>query len=284
MKLTIIVATRGRPNILIPVLMSLSDHATEKSTRILVCVDTDDLSTIEALGDFVYDDRIVVSIEPRERTRGLKYERALTEAPADLYLVAVDHTEIHTKGFDRKFLDAAALFPDGIGVVCTPMANASFPFLQAMTAKWVELVGYIQPPHFPFWFIDHWIDDVARMTGRYVMVDVVPDSSRRPGNTIGLRHLAFWTQYFDALVVERREQANRIIDALDEPEWRKTALRMTFPMVEYRSEWVNDQVRGMIPQIEGSRGGDKVTKQYLDVLNAAIGHYLELTEPLEKAA
>lgn len=283
MKLTIIIATRGRPGTVLQTVTTMLANITEPGTRILVCFDDDDLDT-NASDPLYRDERVILSVKPREPTRGMKYERALTEAPADLYLVGVDHTPINTKGFDRKFIEAAKLFPDGIGVVCTPMASASFPYLQAMTAKWVELMGYIQPPHFPFWFIDHWLDDVARMTGRYVMVDVKCDSLRRPGVTIGLRDLHFWALYFDALVVERREQANRIIDALDEPAWRKTMLRQSFPMIEFRSQWVNDQVRGMAAEIERQRGDKTIDDRYLAVLKQAIGHYLELTEPVELAA
>jgi hypothetical protein len=286
MSLTVIIATRGRPEILRETITRLVDNCRLPSTRILVCADDDD----EAMKGFKFTGnghgRVIVSTKPRELTRGMKYDRALTEAPADLYLVAVDHTHINTPGFDEIMVDAAKLFPDGIGCVCSPMANASFPFLQAPTARLCELMGYIQPPQFPFWFIDHWLDDVARMIGRYVMVDIACDSSHRPGKTINLRHLTFWSTYFDALGPDRRAQAERIIAAMDEPTWRKTMLRQSIPMVEYRSQWVNEHVRMNARQMEASRGGEKADPLYLAALKRAVDDMMRITgtEPLEEAA
>lgn len=283
MKLTIIIPTRGRPAILAETITTLIANMTEPDTQILVCVDRDDETTQHY--PLPQGHRVFYSVQDREDTRGLKYDRALTEAPADVYLVAVDHTGIHTKGFDRIILEAAALFPDGIGVVCTPMANASFPFLQAVTAKWVEITGNIQPPQFPYWFIDHWTDDVARMTGRYAMVDIAVESNRRPGNTIGMRDLIFWASYFDALQPVRRDQANRLIDAMDEPDWRKQMLRQSFPMIEYRSHWVNDICRADAATMTQSRGDNGPrTEGYLRALKAAVEDWQRLLPPDEMKA
>lgn len=279
MKLTIIIATRGRHELAYETVLTMLGNLTEPETRILVCCDEDDGPVTMPI-----DHRVIVSYRPREDTRGLKYDRALTEAPADLYLVGVDHTPIRTKGFDRLFLDAAKLFPDGIGVVCTPMANASFPFLQAVTAKFAELSGFIQPPHFPFWFIDHWTDDVAKMIGRYAMADVAVDSNARPGITTGLRDLIFWASYFDAIVGQRRAQAERLLKAMDEPEWRKTMLRSVWPMIEYRSRWVNDIVRGENAQMQSARGDQEPRSEgYLRALKTAVEDW-EASLPEEKAA
>jgi hypothetical protein len=286
MKLTIEIATRGRPELLLDTVRTFRDNITEPDTTILICADRDDHETVEALyrEDIEDDPHIKVSVKPREETRGLKYQRALTEAPADVYLVGVDHTPIRTKGFDRLILERAAQFPDGIGVVCTPMANASFPFLQAPTTRLVELMGYVQPPHFPFWFIDHWLDDIARMIGRYAMVDVKVNSNKHPGKTIGLRDVAFWASYFDLLAGERRRQANLIIDKMDEPEWRKAMLRGNFPMVEYRSRWVNDIVRQNAEALEEGRSDKSVDENYARVLERARRGVEEMLDTRPEAA
>lgn len=271
MTLTVVIATRGRPEILNATLQHFVANCELDSTKILVCVDSDDDATISHLAAMPQHPRMIYSVKTREDTRGKKYDRALIEAPADLYLVAVDHSPVLTKGYDRILLETAAGFPDGIGCVCTLPANASFPYLQAVTAKFAGLMGYIQPPQFPFWFIDHWLDDVARMTGRYAMADVVVDSSARPGKTTGLRDLVFWASYFDMLAVERREQANRIIDASDDPAWRKKMLKANFPMIEYRSVWINDLVRGEALNMQAQRGDEEPRSEgYLRALKAAV--------------
>jgi hypothetical protein len=244
LKLTTIVATRGRLSSLVPTLSYTLKMLARDDSTILLCVDDDDYETRAILPQLPTDPRLKISIQPREDTRGAKYQRALTEAPADLYMVGHDATTITTKGFDQAFVNGGKLFPDGIGVVCSQMANASFPALQCVTQKWVDLVGYIYNPAYPFWFIDHELDDLARMTGRVVYTGV--DFEGWPHHkmkTIRMRDLVFWIDYFDLGVYRRRAMARKIINALDEPEWRKNMLRSWFHPVEKRSESLHKHLR-----------------------------------------
>lgn len=285
MSLTIAIATRSRPDILKETVERTLANIQCDDTSLLVLADADDDNTVDNLYKLPEDSRVLTSIEKREDTRGLKYDRALTLAPADVYLPAVDYAPILTPGFDRIINEAAALFPDGIGCVCTPMANASFPGLQAPTAGLVKALGYIYPPQFPFWFIDHWLDDIARMIDRYVMVNISVDHTTRRGKTIGLRDLVFWSTFFDAHQLTRRRQALGIIKALDEPEWRKTMLRSNLSMVEYRSKWVNDIVREQAAQIEASQGTENPNDaRYYRIKGAAVKELLTLQAEWEELA
>jgi hypothetical protein len=286
MTLTIIVQTRARLGILRQTLERTLPAIAREDTRVLLAVDDDDRETVDGLDTLPKDHRLVVSVKTREDTRGPKYDRALTEAPADVYLPSTDKVPITRQGFDQIILDAAALFPDGIGCVCTPLINASFPGLQAPTAKLVDLMGYIYPPDYPFWFIDHHLDDVCRMVGRYVTVDAGSDHFALPvPNTIGLKHLVFWSTYFDAMMPERAEQARKILAASAEPAWRRTVLESMFPHVELRSRLINEHVRANASAIEASRGEGAPDERYLRVLRKATGHLLEVIgEPLEEAA
>ena len=55
---------------------------------------------------------------------------------------------------------------------------------QAPTAGLVAKLGYIYNPEYPFWFVDHELDDICRMIGRYVCVDVdVSTAPLRPSKT-----------------------------------------------------------------------------------------------------
>jgi hypothetical protein len=286
MSLTLNIATRGRPDHLRDTVIRTLANVQHPDTFILLSVDADDAPTIESLDRIPKDGRLLTSIEPREDTRWLKYDRALRLAPADVYLCGVDYAPILTPGFDWDIINAAAAFPDGIGCVCTPLANASFPGLQAPTAGLVKHLGYIYPPQFPFWFGDHWIDDISRMIDRYHMVNVVVEHSRtRPGKTIGLRDVGFWATYFDAHQLTRRKQALAIIKALDEPEWRKDMLRANFPLIEYRSQWVNDIVRAQAAEIERDRGDDgEPSEAYRRVFVAAMAEMPTLVREWEALA
>lgn len=257
MKLSIIIATRGRPELLKTTIENTLPHISSEKTRVLVCVDDDDQKTIDSLRFLPIDSRLTFSIKPREDSRGEKYDRALTEATADIYLPAVDCAPILTPGFDKTITSAATLFPDGIGCVYTPMVNASFPGLQAPTAKLVEKLGHIYSHEYPYWFIDHELDDIARMIGRYVCIDVdVSTAPMRPSKTIRMWDLAWWTVYFDMMTLERRLRARAIIDSVDfeEAQWRKAIMRDQYQPIEARSRWINGNVRANAVAIQNDRG------------------------------
>lgn len=256
MGVTLILGSRGRPDALLQTLRDTLLVAARSDTRVLVCLDDDDRASLDAIPLFPKDDRIVVSVRPREDNRGEKCDRALTEAPNDVYAVGHDAASIITKGWDQVIVDGAAKFGDGIGVVCSGMANSSFPAMQAMTKRWVEIVGYIYNHEYPFWYIDHEVDDLCRMTGRFVFieeleVDIFP---RRPGKTLRMRDLHFWCDYYDLSRFKRRAVANRIIDALDCPDWQKDVMRTWYVPVEARSVNVNNSVRMNAFAIEQERG------------------------------
>lgn len=255
MKLTITVATRSRPKMVREVVETMLSNIEHPETVLMVSADEDDKETLEALKGYKY-----LSVEPRPDTVAEKWNRAQTFAPADIYMPTVDTVTFNTKGFDRKVLEAASLFPDGIGCVYLPMANASFPMTQCLTAGLVKRLGYIYPPYFPFWFVDHWVDDICRMIGRISFADIECDASRRnTQKTIGLRDLDFWTTFYDAGTLHRRALAHSIIldEEFRDEEWRKMMLINQHPMHEIRSFNINHHVRENAESIEFSRGGQE---------------------------
>lgn len=258
MRLTHIIPTRGRPERLHETIGRTVPNLGRDDTRLLICVDDDDHMTIAALASLSsHGGRIVISIKPREDSRGEKYDRALTEAPADLYLLGVDTVPILTPGYDQILINGAHLFADGIGCVYGPMANSSFPTLQAITAKMADLIGYLYSHEYPFWFIDHELDDICRMTGRYTFVDV--SMPPRPASqTIRMRDVSWWCSYFDAMTFERRKIAMKIIGSTENehPEWYKSVLRTQCLATEHRSFSINNYVRSNAGAIESNRGED----------------------------
>lgn len=255
MSLTVIIPTRGRPDKLAKTVDSMVKNVSRDDTRILVCVDEDDLETLKHWAPV--HRRVIVSIKPREDSRGEKYDRALKECPADVYMLHVDCVPVLTPGFDQKIIDAASLFEDGIGCVYTPMANASFPGSQCPTAKLVEKIGYTYNHEYPFWFIDHELDDICRMIGRLVFADVKCEHREmRPGTTIRLRDLEFWTTYFDLMALERRAKARQIImsDDFKATPKQKQILCNSYQIVEARSANINAGVRANAAIIERERG------------------------------
>lgn len=240
MTLSIILAGRGRPALIERTIAKTLENIALPDTQFVIALDHDDPDTAEAARKFV--PRVEVAVWPREDSLGGKFNRVLSIAPADVYLYMVDYAPIVTRGFDKVIIDAADKFKDGIGFVFTPLANLSFPYYQAVTDRTATIMGEFFPEHFPYWFIDHWSSDIARMIGRIAFADIKVDVTRRPG-TQDKRDPAFWATLYDALRQERHAIANSLLECMDIREWHKEILRAQWPLIDQRSEMINDGVR-----------------------------------------
>lgn len=279
MKLTINLITRGRPERLVDTIARTLPNIVCPETRMIVSIDDDDPETIEAIKAFEADPRVMPIIRPREDALGEKWNRAML-VPADVYMPLGDYTPLVTPAFDQKVLDAASLFPDNIGVVYSHMANASFPSIWCVTHGLAMKMGGLCPPYFPYWFVDHWVDDIARMIGRISFVDMQTDVGIKP-TTQEYREAAFWATVFDCLRLKRRAQARSIIDSPDfqEPEWRKEILRNHYPLIEFRSQWINDTVRSWKPA-PFTPGGDRYDRLRVQALKLMEEEFPKLADDM----
>src|ERR1700722_15932921 len=144
MRLTINLATRGRPERVLETVQRTIPHLVEPHTCFVISIDDDDEATQVIRESLMLDRRIVIDSRQREDALGAKWNRAL-DYPSGVYLPMADYTPHQTPGFDARILEAAALFPDNIGVVYTHMANWSFPSGQAATHGLVKKLGFMYP-------------------------------------------------------------------------------------------------------------------------------------------
>ncbi len=268
MILSIILATRGRPHLLIPTIEQTVENMRNANTQLVVAVDDDDKATLDAFAARPWSERVILSRHEREDSLGAKYNNRISVAPADVYLVMVDYAAHITPGFDNIILETASIFPDRIGVVYNRMANLLFPQINAVTHRMVELMGGIYPGHYPYWFVDQHLDEIGHMIDRIACADVELDTSMRPG-TMDCREPAWWATFFDAMAPARRAQAERIMQADDfeEPEWRKRMLRTRWRnMIEEKSKRANDirrhETQGM--------GASNFDERYLRIKTKAM--------------
>ncbi len=273
MKLAQSLATRGRPQKLIENVKITVSHWTDPNTVLWIMADEDDRPTIEAARALSKQipQNVRVSVELREDALAAKWNRIVKLEPnADLYVVDADDTSFVTPGYDSKLLDAAKRFPDGIGLVYGHMANASFTGIEAPTRKFVEKFGGIFPEYFPYWFCDHWVDDIAKLIDRISFAEVRTDQSN-VGMTQEMREPGWWATWFDCAYLFRRRQAHAIVNDPDfkEPKWRKEILLTHHPMIEYKSKWINDSVRANSEHL-ARYSQPKPDERYLRVKNKAI--------------
>jgi hypothetical protein len=285
---TCVLATRGRPQMLMDTVKETLRHVVLPDTRILVAADADDHGTLCALHAFANEPRVIASVRDREDDLGSKFNRALEEAPADVYAHMVDYAPFVTPGFDRNLIEVAAQIPDNIGVINCRMPTLCFTASQGITHGFAKQLGYIYPAYFPYWFIDHWVDDVARLTGRLFYADNTVDTSRRPG-TQNLREPGWWASFFDVMAGERRKQALRIIrsEGFASPDWQKELLIAAFPLLEQRSRWINDRVREEAGRVTTGLGAGPGDERYARLKAQAVAMLkaeIDEAEGAEKAA
>jgi hypothetical protein len=268
--LTVNICTRGRPQLLAQTIETYLSLATLPTTTVMISTDDDDPASVDVARRYI--DRCAVSVEPREDSLGEKFNRALRIAPGAAYLFSSDYAHVTTLGYDARIMKAAALFPDGIGCVYTHMANLSFPVGQIITAGLAERLGYLYPAWFPYWFVDHWIDDIARSIDRIVHADVQFDVSRRAASTTGLRDVQFWQLFYGATRSLRHDAVMNIISDpdFDEPGWRKVAILRNLPLIDERSLILNGIVCTDSAAIEQSRGNGEPDERYLRIKARAV--------------
>jgi hypothetical protein len=231
MSVNLCIATRGRPTQLAATIQKTLDNAALPTTRAAVAIDDDDVDTIQAVeqdGFCTYSkaSRALYSIARRENSLGAKYNRSAELYLADVYVLWADDQWIPTPGWDRKLEEAAAQFSDGVGVIYFGNVPGVLQPGIAVTRKYVEKVGYFCPPYFPFWWHDTWIDEIGRMIGRIICVDVeVTMGGALKGQSRGVRDILFWAEFFDAMRPLRRTIALNIIEESDDQPFRKIQLR-----------------------------------------------------------
>jgi hypothetical protein len=278
MKLVASLATRGRPAQLLETLKRHMACMSRPDTLMIVQADSDDLATLAALSDAQLDPRVRVNVAKRPDSVAAKWNRALSE-PADVYLKSADDDPYVTPDLDEKILQAASIFPDGIGMVYGRMANASFPGVISHTAKWCEKFGWMEPEYFPYWFSDHWTDDIGRIINRIAFADVTTDQSK-VGRTQELREPGWWATWFDAAYLMRRAQALKVVNDPEfrTPDWQKKILLTHAPLIEFRSRWINDTVRAQARQLEAWAGPPderykRIKQQAVDMVPHLLGEY-----------
>lgn len=239
--LTIGIATRNRRVLCEWTVLETLRNVREAGTKIVVLADDDD-----DLASIVLPEGVILSIERRADSVGAKWNRMMQIAPADVYMAACDYRPQITPGFDTNILKSAAVFDDGLGCVYQQLANLSFPTFQCITSKMAEIMGHFYVEHFPYWFVDHWLDDICRMTGRFSFADGGTEVGYRgQKSTQEFREPRLWATLYDAQFEEREDIAEKLLAKMDEPEWRKKMLRSQWPLIHQRSRMINDIVRGM---------------------------------------
>jgi hypothetical protein len=221
-EISIIFATRGRPELLVDVFNSLGRNTAKKDlTSVWIYVDDDDTATLQAIEKKIFPDAgIPVHWHVAPRTGGLgECHQALYKASgrtSQVYVTTVDDAQFDTPGWDDVVRAKYDEYPDGVLLAFPHDPNtadqATYPILGW---GWLKALGHVYPGYFPYWFDDKWVDEIGRMVGRCAKLafDVRPIRGGK-GRTKRMRNHAFWTRFFVLMLEERKESARKLIAAM----------------------------------------------------------------------
>ena len=220
-EISILCATRGRPELLSQSLAALKTTTKQKDKTVLwVYVDEDDTATRKAIETGAMGDPgLKVNWHVGPRTPGLgETHQAMWNASgraSEAYMISSDKARFDTPGWDDVIRAKLAEYPDGVVLAFAHDPNtadqATYPILGW---GWLRTLGYFFPGYFPYWFDDKWVDEIGRMVGRYFKLPMVISPIAGRGRTQRMRGMPFWVRFFQLTLVERKEAAAKLIQAM----------------------------------------------------------------------
>lgn len=159
MKISVIVATRGRPQRAGGVVECARNLLSGRhDVEFIVAHDADDQRSIDYFASF---EGITPYVQPRPIGVGDVWNRAARAHPADIYLALCDDAWMVTPGWEAFMVNALLqgiagnLSSAQLGIVAFyDAAQPEIASIFGMTERWVETNGFIFDPRFPFWFGD----------------------------------------------------------------------------------------------------------------------------------
>jgi hypothetical protein len=232
-EICLIMATRGRPESLAQVFAALkANTARKEKVSLWLYVDEDDTVTRKAIDEGQLSDAgVQLHWHIGPQTAGLcETQHTLwrnSGGTAEIYMVLADDICFGTPGWDNLIRETSAKFPDAIFLACPhdPMTadTCTYPIFGW---RWLETLQHIFPGHFPFWYDDRWVHQIGEMAGCYVRLPIVMLPIRGKGKTRRMRDLPFWARFFQLALDERKDSANKLIDAMNpDPEKEDAALK-----------------------------------------------------------
>lgn len=223
MRINVCIPTRGKPDYLAKFTDLSLKNSTLDTTRFVIGLDDDDKGVEYVIPR--HTDKIISSTAKREDALGAKYNRCAAAYDADLYVMGLDDVGIATPGWDEKLAEAASQFKDGIGCVYFGQEphGEDMPSMQAVTRRMVDLMGFFVVPHFPFWWGNTSLHEIAHFVDRIRYADIetaYPEKFPAPPR----RDILFWAKFFDDTRQWRWEVAQKLIAEMDEPESFKKSL------------------------------------------------------------
>lgn len=157
-------------------------------------------------------------IEPSALTMGQMcntlWQRCTTNP--GIYLPFVDDYAMQTPCWDDILRSTFDQFPDRIGIahIADPNDGYDDVTIVALSAEWLNAVGYVLTDYFAFWYDDLWLGEISKLVDRIIKVPVIVESSGGRGKTPRMKNLVFWNYFYINTLDERIAAANKISEII----------------------------------------------------------------------
>lgn len=216
MKITVIIPSRGRVRRLAAALTSLHqlESGENQITYGIACDDDDPATRVFCLG-LQTEMSVAVRTGPRPQSLGGLDNELAELIPADVYCVFADDLLCLTPGWDKKIAEAVKRTPHG--VFWWKAYDGSLVTVPVVTEKWRSAAGGLFTDYFPFWYDDLWLCELWYMVTdqELLMLDIVAHD--KPTDTIRMRELGFWHDFYNTMRGDRVEHAFEIAKKLGLP-------------------------------------------------------------------
>jgi len=216
MKIAVIIATRGRPERAAAVIQCARNFMSgQVAVDFVVALDADDQRSIDFFSKRIAED-VVAYVAPRPDGVGDVWNRAAAKFQADIYIAVPDDAWIIGPHWDLvsvNVLKDEGGLPAQLGVVgWFDPANPGVTSIFSMSAKWVEMIGHIFDPRYPFWYGDTALVETAIFATGMGMpqVDLLKFASMPGKFNPRLRDMDLWWDFFAATRLERVETARKV--------------------------------------------------------------------------
>lgn len=221
-RISIVCATRKRPERLRTMVTTAFDTASHPgSLSFSFYVDDDDVPPVMPA---IISSLIVWTIGPRVPLSHA-YNAACKESNGVIIHMSADDNVYKTRGWDDAVRAAFDKIPDRLALVYCRDGNqdeklATHPFL---SRRWVDVLGYLEPPHFGGMYSDTWLHEIARHIGRLVYLpDVLIDHLHWSFGKAAMDETYFGVQarsapesrLMDTMAAERADDAAKLMAAI----------------------------------------------------------------------
>ncbi len=294
--ITVLCPTRSRPEMLKQTIFSFDKLAIQsEKVDFWLLIDEDDTETL-ALIDGGELDGIGIKLSYHVGERPITLADGLNKlwqvsSNGGIYVYMSDHYQMLTDGWDAELRDTFNLGPEDrcqVVQIEDTLRGSDDLILWALSAEWVNIVGRFVPPYFPYWFIDMWIDHVAKMLDRKVGNSIfVKPINQGPVGTTRLWHLGYWYRFFQLLLFERMSEVETILHRIHGEDligYEKSKVNVESHLQQYE-KWAASRIdENKIAQIESehSREKSEPSELYMNAFKSAHQYFLEAQPQFEQ--